>query len=245
MSSKSTPAIRLRGVTKTFGKGATAVRALTDVSVEIRAASITALLGPNGAGKSTLMLAALGLVRPDSGYCEIFGRLASMPQARVGIGFLPEDVSYEAGFTVAEVLRLHARLEGGHGGPALQECLERFGLRLPLSRRIARCSHGTARRLALACALTGEPRLLVLDEPTSGLDVAARENLLRELVRFREHGGSVLISSHVLSELEQVCDALAILERGFLVRQAEGLQSHADDRSRRSLAEIYRRRIGR
>lgn len=236
--SRITPAICLCGVTKTFGKGKRVVHALRDVSLEIRTASITGLLGPNGAGKSTLMLTALGLVRPDAGRCEIFGQPASMPQTRVGLGFLPEDVDYEAGFTIAEVLRLHSRLAGHPGGSDLQDCLERFGLRLPLGRRIAGCSHGTARRLALACAVIGEPRLLVLDEPTSGLDVASRELLLGELARFRERGGTVLVSSHVLSELEQICDGLAILESGRLVYAG-------DLRPGRPLSELYRRRIGR
>lgn len=243
--SEIAPAIRLRGVTKTFGQGVRGVRALSDVSLEVRAASITGLLGPNGAGKSTLMLAALGLVRPDAGTCEIFGQPASMPQSRVGVGFLLEDVDYEAGFTVGEILRLHLRLGGRPGGTSVPDLLERLDLRLPWRRPIARCSHGTARRLALACALIGEPKLLVLDEPTSGLDVASRERLLGELVRFRARGGSVLVSSHVLSELEQVCDALAILERGRLVHQADFRKPNDDSRSGRSLAEVYRRRIGR
>ena len=220
----STPAIRIRGLTKTFGRGERVVRALCDVSLDVRAGRITGLLGPNGAGKSTLILAALGLVQPDAGRCELFGEPASTPRARVGIGFLPEEVGYEAGFTVGEVIRLHARLAGAPAGPAARDGLRRFDLRLPLSRRISRCSHGTARRLALACALVGEPRLLVLDEPTSGLDVASREFLLSELTRFREDGGTVLISSHVLSEMESVCDGLVILERGRLAYSGDLLE---------------------
>jgi ABC-2 type transport system ATP-binding protein len=215
------PAIGIRGLTKTFGRGQHAVRALCDVSLDVRAGSITGLLGPNGAGQSTLILAALGLVRPDSGRSELFGEPASTPSARIGVGFLPEEVSYEAGFTIGEVLRLHARLADAAGG---RRCLERFDLRLPLGRRISRCSHGTTRRLALACALVGAPRLLVLDEPTSGLDVASREFLLGELVRFREGGGTVFVSSHVLAEMESVCDGLVILERGRLAYNGDLLE---------------------
>jgi ABC-type multidrug transport system ATPase subunit len=214
---RSVAAIRFREVSKSFGRRRAGVQALCDISLEVRASGITGLLGPNGAGKSTLMLTALGLVRPDAGSCEIFGRPAAEPSARSGVGFLPEDVDYEAGFTVGEVLRLHSRLTVGARGSSLHQWLERFDLRLPLSRRIAGCSHGTVRRLALACALLGAPRLLVLDEPTSGLDVASRQLLLNELARFRERGGTVLVSSHVLSELEQICDALAILDQGKLV----------------------------
>ena len=228
--SGETPAIRIRGLTKIFGRRESAVRALSDVSLDILVGRITGLLGPNGAGKSTLILTALGLVHPDAGRCELFGEPASTPRARVGIGFLPEEVAYEAGFTVGEVLRLHGKLGGASEGPALRDCLERFDLRLPLSRRISRCSHGTARRLALACALVGEPRLLVLDEPTSGLDVASREFLLSELVRFRKQGGTVLISSHVLSEMESVCDGFVILERGRLVYSGDLVEP--DDVSR-------------
>jgi len=221
------PAMGIRGLTKTFGRGEHAVRALCDVTLDVRAGSITGLLGPNGAGKSTLILAALGLVRPDSGRCVLFGESASAASSRVGVGFLPEEVSYEAGFTIGEVLRLHARLADA---PAGRRCLERFDLRLPMGRRISRCSHGTARRLALACALLGDPRLLVLDEPTSGLDVASREFLLAELVRFREGGGTVLISSHVLAEMESVCDRLVILERGRLAYSGDLLEPNGVSR---------------
>lgn len=227
--SGSVAAIRLRGVTKTFGKCGRRVPALRGVSLEVRPAGITGLLGPNGAGKSTLMLTALGLIQPDSGSCEIFGHPAAVPRARSGVGFLPEDVDHEAGFTVGEVLRLHARLAGATHGSVLQETLERFDLRLPLRHRVSACSHGTVRRLGLACALIGEPRLLVLDEPTSGLDIASRQLLLDELARFRDRGGTVLVSSHVLSELEQICDALAILERGRVVHDGA---LRADDASR-------------
>jgi ABC-2 type transport system ATP-binding protein len=215
---------------------------LDDISLDIRPGRITGLLGPNGAGKSTLILAALGLVQPDSGRCELFGEPASDPQSRVGLGFLPEDVGYEAGFTVGEVLRLHARLVGASGGP---DFLERFGLRLPLNRRISRCSHGTARRLALACALVGEPKLLVLDEPTSGLDVASREFLLSELARFRKHGGTVLMSSHVLSEMESVCDALIILDRGRLAYSGDLVESSDATRIRVRVAGISRAQLER
>lgn len=242
--SRTTPALRLRGVTKTFGRGGRGVRALCDVSLDVRVAGITGLLGPNGAGKSTLMLMALGLVRPDTGSCEIFGQPATVPRARVGVGFLPEDVDYEAGFTVGEVLRLHAKLAGGVRGSALGDCLERLGLRLPLGRRIAGCSHGTVRRLALACALIGEPILLVLDEPTSGLDVASRELLLSELARFRDRGGTVLVSSHVLSELDQICDAIAILERGRLVHD-EGLRPNHASRVQLKVSGLSRPRLER
>ena len=155
------------------------------------------------------------------GSCEIFGLPPTNPRARAGIGFLPEEVSYEAGFRLGEIARLHARLAGVTGVEALPEILVRSGLRLPLSRRIARCSLGTARRLALACALAGRPRLLLLDEPTSGLDVSARDSLLIELVRFKRRGGTVLVSSHVLSELQSICDGFVILKRGRVVRSGE------------------------
>ena len=227
----------LRGVTKSFGSGKRRVHALRDVWLEVRAATITGLLGPNGAGKSTLMLTASGLVRPDAGRCEIVRptRFASAGTCRAG---LPPGRR-----------GLRSRFHRRRGSPSpcqtgrlpgrgrVQDCLERFGLSLPLDRRIARCSHGTARRLALACAVIGEPRLLVLDEPTSGLDVASRELLLGELVRFRERGGTILVSSHVLSDLEQICDGLAIIENGRLTYEG-------DLRPGRALSEIYRRRTG-
>jgi ABC-2 type transport system ATP-binding protein len=209
------------------------VIALSDVSLEVRTGSIVGLLGPNGAGKSTLMLATLGLVCPDAGRCELFGEPASSRRAREGVGFLPEEVGYEAGFTVGEVLRVHVRLSGCSRIGDLRRWPAQLGLRLPMKRRIARCSYGTVRRLALACALAGRPRLLLLDEPTSGLDVDSREALLGRLQQFRERGGTVLLSSHVLAELERVCDGLVILERGRRVFDGERDPS-------RPLSEVYR-----
>jgi ABC-2 type transport system ATP-binding protein len=213
--------IRLRGISKTFGRRNRAVRALDDVTLEIPGGRITGLLGANGAGKATLIHVMVGLVHSDAGSCEIFGLPPTHPRARTGVGFLPEEVSYEAGFRLGEIARVHARLAGATGADPLSEILVRTGLRLPLSRRIAQCSLGTARRLALACALAGRPRLLLLDEPTSGLDVGARDSLLVELVRFRRRGGTVLVSSHVLSELQSICDGFVILKRGRVVRSGE------------------------
>jgi ABC-2 type transport system ATP-binding protein len=180
------------------------------------------------------MLIATGLARPDDGSCELFGWPPSEPRAREGLGFLPEQADYEAGFTVGEILALHARLAGGtkESGWA-----ERFAVNLPATRRISDCSQGTARRVALASALIGDPRLLVLDEPTTGLDVASRDRLLDELARFRDRGGTVLVSSHILPELERICDRLAILDRGRLVYEGEvdGIP----------LSELFRRKVGR
>jgi len=217
---------------------------LQDVSLEVGRARITGLLGPNGAGKSTLMLVATGLVRPDSGSCELFGLPPAEARARDGLGFLPEQSDYEAGFTVAEILRLHARLAGGTKGTGW---VERIALNLPAARRIHHCSQGIARRVALASALIGEPRLLVLDEPTTGLDVVARDRLLDELARFRDRGGTVLVSSHILPELERICDRLAILDRGRLVY--EGDYSMPDQACRprldTPLSELFHRKVGR
>lgn len=219
-TSDPAPAVRIRGLRKTYRGGA---RALDGISAEIAAGRITALVGPNGAGKSTLIHIILGLVRPDEGESEVFGRPAGDRGARERLGFLPEEVTYEAGLRLREILGVHARLSGRRGrSPA--EVLSSLGLELPLSRRISRCSLGQARRIALACALLGEPRLLILDEPTSGMDVSARDRLFEYLLEFKRAGGSVLISSHVLAELERLCDDYIVIRQGRVARAGD-LQS--------------------
>jgi ABC-type multidrug transport system ATPase subunit len=211
------PAVRVRELRKTYPGG---TRALDGVTADIGAGRITGLVGPNGAGKSTLLHAIVGLVVPDDGHCEVFGRPASDHRAREAIGFLPEEVTYEAGLRLREILLVHAGLAGREGASP-EVVLDLVGLDLPRSRRISRCSLGQARRLALACALLGRPRLLILDEPTSGMDLPARDRLFEHLLEFRREGGTVLLSSHVLAELERVCDAFVLLRDGRVARSGD------------------------
>ena len=211
------PAIEAVGLVKVYGRRARARPALDGVDLAVPASSITALAGANGSGKSTLMRALVGLIRLDAGECRIFGVPAARPEAREPVGFLPEQPVYDTGARVGETLRLHAALTGAVRG-AVREARERAGLREPAWRRVAACSLGARRGLGLACAFVGRPRLLILDEPTSGLDPLARARLLEQLVRFRQSGGSVLVSSHVLSELEAIADRFVVLEQGRVAR---------------------------
>ena len=130
--------------------------------------------------------------------------------------FLPE-VTYEAGLRLSEILALH-RFLADSSRTAPREVLRTVGLDVALRRRISSCSLGQARRVALACALLGQPRLLILDEPTSGMDVSARDRLFEHLRDFRRAGGTVLLSSHILAELDLVCDDFVLLNRGTVVR---------------------------
>jgi len=232
-------AISVDSVSKTFGRGRHRTRALDNVSVQVKEGSVTALLGPNGAGKTTLIHAILGLVVTDHGGIELLGRSATDPRSRREIGFLPEEVTYEAGLKIREIIGLHALLARAKRGRGLEEALAAVDWALPFNRPVSHCSHGTARRLALACALIGQPRLLILDEPTSGMDIDSRDRLIALLRGVAANGSTVLISSHVLSELESCCDSYVILNKGRVTRTGD-----LEPGCGIGLQEIYRGEIG-
>jgi ABC-type multidrug transport system ATPase subunit len=214
----SPAAIRIRDVCKAWGRGRHAVRALDGVSFDVPTASITGLIGPNASGKSTLLHVVVGLVLPDRGSCALFGRPSTDARSRARVGFVPEEIASEPGMRLSELLRVHRALADAEDEAADESALGEPGASIPPSLPLGRCSLGTARRFALRCAAIGKPRLLVLDEPASGLDVDARAGLFQSLLRFRGRGGSVLISSHVLADLEAVCDRFVFLDRGKVVR---------------------------
>ena len=195
-----------------------ATEALRGVSVEVGEGEVVALLGPNGAGKSTLAKIACGLVRPSAGRAWVCGKPAGSRAARDSIGYLAELFRFPDWARAEEVLRLHQRLTGSDGGAAERaELLELVGLADAAATRVGAMSKGMQQRLGIAQALVGRPRLLLLDEPTSALDPAGRRVVRRLLATMRERGISVLLSSHLLGEVELVCDRVAILSEGSLV----------------------------
>jgi ABC-2 type transport system ATP-binding protein len=206
-----------REVVKRYGGTA----ALRGVSLEVGEGELVGLLGPNGAGKSTLTKIACGLVRPTSGTVEVGGHPAGSRAARAMIGYLAELFRFPGWMTADEVLVLHQRLTGSRGGEAERaELLGLVGLSGAAATRVAAMSKGMQQRLGIAQALVARPRLLLLDEPTSALDPVGR-GIVRELLgELRTRGTSVLLNSHLLSEVERVCDRVAILNEGRLV--AEG-----------------------
>jgi ABC-2 type transport system ATP-binding protein len=193
--------------------------ALAGVDLEVRAGELVGLLGPNGAGKSTLTKIACGLVRPSAGGATVLGRPAGSPQARAALGYLAELFRFPGWCSADELLTLHQRLAGSTGGAAeRRELLAMVELDAAADKRIEAMSKGMQQRLGIAQALVGSPRLLLLDEPTSALDPVGRRIVRGLLAELRRRGVGVLLNSHLLSEVELVCDRVAIIARGRLVR---------------------------
>jgi ABC-2 type transport system ATP-binding protein len=207
-------ALAVHGLAKRYG----AVHALKGVDLEVGEGELVGLLGPNGAGKSTLVKIAVGLVRPTRGRAEVAGARAGSRAARGGLGYLAELFRFPGWYTADEVLDLHQRLAGSTGGAAeRRRLLELVALADAAKRRVDGMSKGMQQRLGIAQALVGEPRLLLLDEPTSALDPVGRRTVRLLLEELRGRGVSVLLNSHLLSEVELVCDRVAILLNGELV----------------------------
>jgi ABC-2 type transport system ATP-binding protein len=209
------PVLAVAGLRKSY-RGQ---EALAGVDLEIRAGELVGLLGPNGAGKSTLTKIACGLVRASGGRAEVLGRPAGSPPARAALGYLAELFRFPGWCSADELLALHQRLAGSDGGAAERaELLGLVELGEARDKRIEAMSKGMQQRLGIAQALVGAPRLLLLDEPTSALDPVGRRIVRGLLEELRGRGVAVLLNSHLLSEVELVCDRVAIIVRGRLVR---------------------------
>ena len=207
-------ALAVRDLRKRYG----AVHALKGVDLEVGEGELVGLLGPNGAGKSTLVKILVGLVRPTGGTAEVAGARAGSHAARAALGYLAELFRFPGWYTADEVLELHQRLAGSTGGGAERtRLLELVALSDATNRRVDGMSKGMQQRLGIAQALVGNPRLLLLDEPTSALDPVGRRTVRVLLEHLRGEGVSVLLNSHLLSEIELVCDRVAILLGGELV----------------------------
>jgi ABC-2 type transport system ATP-binding protein len=194
--------------------------ALDGVSIEVQRGELFGLLGPNGAGKTTLVKIGCGLVRPTSGKILISGHRPRSVQARRAIGYLAELFRFPGWLRADEVLSLHQQLTSSNGGAAERaELLDLVGLDYAATRRVEKMSKGMQQRLGIAQALIGSPDLLLLDEPTSALDPAGRHTIRMLLERLRSRGVTVLLNSHLLSEVELVCDRVAILLDGRVVTE--------------------------
>jgi ABC-2 type transport system ATP-binding protein len=207
-------ALAVSGLAKRYGT----THALRGVDLEVGEGELVGLLGPNGAGKSTLVKIACGLVRPTSGTAKICGAPAGTPAARRALGYLAELFRFPGWATADELLALHQRLAGSdRGARERTELLDLVGLADARDRRVETMSKGMQQRLGIAQALVGDPPLLLLDEPTSALDPAGRRTVRGLLAELRRRGVAVLLNTHLLSEVEQVCDRVAIIDRGVLV----------------------------
>ena len=210
-------ALAVKGLAKRYRR----VQALHGVDLEIAEGELVGLLGPNGAGKSTLVKIACGLVRQSAGTASVCGAPAGSATARAALGYLAEFFRFPGWMSADEVLLLHQRLAGSDGGESERtRLLELVALSDARTRRIEEMSKGMQQRLGIAQALVGRPKILLLDEPTSALDPVGRRTVRELLEEVRSRGVSVLLNSHLLSEVELVCDRVAILLGGRLV--AEG-----------------------
>ena len=208
------PVLVARGLEKRYGRA----EALRGVDLEVGEGQLVGLLGPNGAGKSTLVKIACGLVRASAGSVEVCGAPAGSAPARRSLGYLAELFRFPSWMSADELLVLHQRLAASAGGAAERaELLELVGLPDARATRIAAMSKGMQQRLGIAQALIGAPRLLLLDEPTSALDPAGRRVVRGLLEELRRRGTSVLLNSHLLSEVELVCDHVVIVDHGRVV----------------------------
>ena len=208
------PALLVAGLHKRYGRTA----ALQGVDLTVGAGELVGLLGPNGAGKSTLTKVACGLVRPTQGRVEAAGHPAGSTAARGRTGYLAELFRFPGWATADEVLVLHQRLARSRGGERERaELLELVGLADARERKVEAMSKGMQQRLGIAQTLIGGPALVLLDEPTSALDPVGRRLVRGLLEELRARGVAVLLNSHLLSEVELVCDRVVIISRGRTV----------------------------
>jgi ABC-2 type transport system ATP-binding protein len=222
--SESLPAVEIRHLVKDFKTSFKRqhLRAVDDVSIRIMPGEVYGLIGPNGSGKSTTMKALLGLVAPTSGHCAIFGKDSLKVDSRNEVGFLPENPYFYKHLSGTETLEFYGKLCGIRGAALkdrVAELLELVDLKGASHRRIGGYSKGMLQRIGLAQALIQQPRLVILDEPTAGVDpIGSRE--IRDLIfKLREQGITVFLCSHLLEQVQEVCDHVGIIFRGKMVKE--------------------------
>ena len=222
----STPAISIQNLTKEFTPPSVmkrgAITAVRNLSLNVEAGHVYGLLGPNGSGKSTTMKVVLGLVTPTSGKTFIFGKDSRDVESREAVGFLPENPYFYKFLTGEETVHFYGKLCGLHGKmlrERTRELLALVGLEDAAHRRVGGYSKGMLQRIGLAQALVQDPRLLVLDEPTAGVDPAGSREICDLILQFKARGLTVLLCSHLLSQVQEICDRIGIMHRGELVRE--------------------------
>src|SRR5947207_4621394 len=219
------PAVAVHGLTEIFSvpcHPARRVVAVKDLNLRIEPGEVYGLLGPNGSGKSTTLKIILGLVSPTHGRTEIFGRDSRLVQSRDAVGFLPENPYFQKFLTGKETLRFFGRLCGLRGAKLrnrVNELLDLVGLNKARNRRLGTYSKGMLQRIGLAQALIHDPRLVVLDEPTAGVDPAGSREIRDLIIDLKRRGITVLLSSHLLAQAQEICDRIGILADGVLVRE--------------------------
>lgn len=204
-------ALFARGLSKRFGD----VQAVANIDLTVAPGEAVGLLGPNGAGKSTTLSMLMGLQRPDAGLTTVFGHPAGSAAARAICGATPQSTDLPDQLTPREILSYTAMRYGVD--PKTEELVYRFRLEKLIDRRVAGFSGGELRRVALALAFVGNPKLVFLDEPTAGLDVASQEGFQETAKEYVAQGGALVLTSHHWDEIETVCDTIALIDQGQMV----------------------------
>lgn len=215
-------ALEVRGLVKDFAVGlrGVKVRAVDHLDLRVAAGQVYGLLGPNGSGKSTTIKLLLGLLEPTAGECRVFGVESRRVEARCDVGYLPEAPNFYRHLTGRELVHFYARMCGLEKTAArarIAEVLAWVGMSEAADRRVGTYSKGMLQRIGLAQALVHDPRLLILDEPTAGVDPMGAAAISELILKLKAQGKTVLITSHLLGQLEEICDRVAILDRGRLV----------------------------
>lgn len=214
--------IRVERLSKEFRQGffMRRVRAVKDISFQVERGDIFGFLGPNGAGKTTTIKMLTGLIRPSSGSAQLFGEAVPSRRALARIGFLPENPYVYPYLTPTEFVTLCGRLSGLSGRAVrdrVRQVLEQVGVAYAADRPVRRLSKGMLQRTGLAAALVADPELLILDEPMSGLDPVGRKEVRDLILDERRRGRTIFFSTHILNDVETLCDRVAILRKGEVV----------------------------
>jgi ABC-2 type transport system ATP-binding protein len=220
----SPEAVRVEHLVKIFKgtMGGKPVMAVRDLSFSVKPGEVYGLIGPNGCGKSTTMKVMLGLLKPTRGAAHIFGRHSSEVASRHDVGFLPENPYFYKHLTGRETLRFYGKLCGMRGTELkdrIQAMLKLTGLANAAERRVGGYSKGMLQRIGLAQALIQEPRLLILDEPTAGVDPAGSRRIRDLILEFKQRGITIVVTSHLLEQMQEVCDRVGIMSEGRMVRE--------------------------
>ena len=228
-------AIRTENLTKKYALGWHKGRllALDRLNLQIREGEVYGLLGPNGSGKSTALKCILDLVTPTDGAAWLFDVPCRQVESRLHVGFLPENPYFYRYLTGAETLEFYGKLCGMHGAALrhrIAELLDLVGLAPARDRRLAGYSKGMLQRIGLAQAMIHDPRLLLLDEPTAGVDPIGSRDIRDLIVRLKQMGKTVLLSSHLLAQVQDVCDRIGVLNLGKMILEGDVNQLISDQR---------------
>lgn len=216
----SIPAIEANSLTKEYDNG----RGCRDVTITVGKGEAFGFLGPNGAGKSTFVKMLVGLIHPTNGSATLFGHKIGSLEAKSQIGYLPELYRYQEWLTGEEVVRLHARLcrvERSIADKRIPKLLDEVGIGKRGRDRVKHYSKGMQQRLGLACALVNDPAIVFLDEPSSALDPIGRQEVRNILQGLKERGVTIFLNSHLLEDVEVICDRMALLNNGVILRHGK------------------------